>query len=637
MYNSSLEYIKSNIPVRIFEDRKEAAIYVANEIAVIIEHRNKLNLVTVLGLATGSSPLGVYSELIRLHQNKLLSFSNVITFNLDEYYPIIREDMNSYHKFMYEHFFNHIDIKPENINMPNGTLSLSEVEIFCANYDQKIAELGGIDVQLLGIGRSGHIGFNEPGSTISSPTRLIKLHDLTIEDATKDFVREENVPLHALTMGIKTILQAKKILLVSWGESKADILRQAIEEEPDSRVPASFLQHHPACLIVTDHLASSQLSRFKTPWLTGSCEWTESMKKKAVIWLAQNVKKPILKLTDIDYKKWGLTDLLKSAGSAYDLNLNVHYQIQKTITGWPGGKPDDNDKTRPEHSTPFPKRVIIFSPHPDDDVISMGGTLLRLVEQGHEVHVAYQTSGNIAVFDDEVLRFTEFVESFSLNFGLDSRLIHHLHTELHEYLEGKIKDKVTIKKILKIKGIIRQGEASAACRFCGVKEENVHFLEMPFYETSEITKNPIGEADIKIIENLINKIQPHQIFAAGDLQDPHGTHAVCLDAIFKAIDLSKEKEWAKDCYLWMYRGAWQEWDIEDIEMAIPISPDELMKKRKAIFKHQSQKDSPVFPGKDKREFWQRSEDRNRTTAKLYDQLGLTEYEAIEAFKQYKFI
>lgn len=637
MYNSKLEHVTKNIPVRIFEDKQEASVIVAHEIAAIIEQRNKLDQITVLGLATGSSPLGVYAELIKLHQDKALSFKNVITFNLDEYYPITSDDRNSYHRFMYEHFFNHVDIKPENVNIPNGTLPLSEVENFCVNYDQKIAALGGIDVQLLGIGRSGHIGFNEPNSVISSPTRLVKLHALTIEDATKDFEAEENVPLHAITMGIRTILQAKKIILVSWGETKAGILRLAIEEEPVSIVPASFLQHHPDCVIVTDKQGASQLSQVQTPWVTGPCQWNDHLKKKALIWLSLKVMKPILKLTTADYKRWGLSDLLKSESSAYDLNLNVHYQLQQTITGWPGGKSGDENQLRPERSMPFPKRIIIFSPHPDDDVISMGGTLLRLVEQGHEVHVAYQTSGNIAVFDDDVLRFTDFVEGFSKKIGLEHETIQTLREQIHGFIENSNQDIDAGRKILDIKGLIRQGEASSACRFCGIKTENTHFLEMPFYETAEAVKKPLGEEDIHIIEDLIKKIKPHQIFAAGDLQDPHGTHAVCLDAIFKALGRTKQEEWIKDCYVWLYRGAWQEWNIEDIEMAVPLSPDELLKKRKAIFKHQSQKDSPVFPGKDIREFWQRAEDRNRATAKIYDQLGLTEYEAIEAFKRYKFL
>lgn len=638
MYNTNLKSITENIPIRIFNSHMESSFYVAHEIADIITQRNKLNQSTVIGLDTDFSLLLVYAELVKLHQEEGLCFNNVTAFITNEYYPLTLGDINSNCNFMYEHFFDYIDIKSENINILDGTLSLSEIESYCTNNELKIKEHGGIDVLLLGIGRSGHIGFNEPGSLISSRTRMVKLHELTVEDAAENFGKEENVPMNALTIGIKTILQAKKILMLSCGESKASKLRKSIEEESNSSVPASFLQHHPDSLIVMDNLSASQLSRIQTSWMTGdSCKWDDKLKKKAVIWLSMKVNKPILKLTDADYKKYGLSDLLKSVMSAYELNLNVHYQLLQTITGWPGGKSGTENQSRPERSIPFPKRILIFSPHPDDDVISMGGTLLRLVEQGHEVHVAYQTSGNIAVFDEEVLRFTDFADGFSRKFCTEQDTIQKLSEQIRGFIENKNQNVNTARKILNIKGLIRKGEASSACRFCGVSKENTHFLEMPFYETAESVKNPIGEQDILIIQNLIKKIKPHQIFAAGDLQDPHGTHAVCLDAIFKAIERTKHEDWMQGCYVWLYRGAWQEWDIEDIEMAVPLSPDELFKKRKAIFKHQFQKDSPVFPGKDSREFWQRAEDRNRTTARLYDQLWLTEYEAIEAFKRYKIL
>lgn len=624
------------IPLTIYGEKNEGSVFVAREIASVISGNNKQGKQTVLGLATGSSPLLVYKELIRIHLEEGLSFKNVITFNLDEYYPIKAEDKQSYNYFMCAHFFDHIDIKKENIHIPDGTLSLGKIGIFCQEYEQKINALGGIDIQLLGIGRSGHIGFNEPGSTNSTETRLVKLHELTIEDAINDFGKEEDVPLRALTMGIKTILEARKIFMVAWGEVKADILQKAIEGPVDSNVPASYLQLHHNVDIIADNWAVSHLSRFKAPWLTGFCTWDDQMKKKALIWLSEKAQKPILKLTDTDYKKWGLADLLKAVGSVYNLNIEVYNQIQQTITGWPGGKPKADDKVRPERSMPYPKRVIVFSPHPDDDVISMGGTLQRLVEQGHEVHVAYQTSGNIAVFDDDALRYAEFLSAFSQKFGIATTEIQTLYDEVQDFLINKTVDSIDNPTILKIKGLIRQGEASAACRYCGVEEKNIHFLEMPFYETARTKKNPLGPEDIDIITNLLQQVKPHQVFAAGDLQDPHGTHAVCLQAIFKAIEQIKDQAWMDDCYVWLYRGAWQEWDIEDIEMAVPISPDELMKKRKAIFKHQSQKDEPVYPGKDKREFWQRAEDRNRNTARLYDELGLTEYEAIEAFKRYEF-
>ncbi len=621
------------IPLSIFNDKVDGSNLIAREIASIITQNNEQGERTVLGLATGSSPLLIYKELIRMHLDEGLSFVNVITFNLDEYYPLQADEPQSYHQFMYEHFFNHIDIKKENIHIPDGSLPAYEIDEFCANYDKKIKKSGGIDIQLLGIGRSGHIGFNEPGSTATSTTRMVKLDELTIEDAANDFAGEENVPLRAITMGIKNILKARKIFMVAWGEGKADILQKAVEKDISANVPASFLQNHNDVQIFADEAAASKLSRFQTPWLTGALEWDDQMKKKAVIWLSRKTQKPVLKLTNADYKKEGLTELLKTEGSAYNLNIEIYNQIQRTITGWPGGKPGSKDENRPVCSGTFPKKVIIFSPHPDDDVISMGGTLLRLAEQGHEVHVAYQTSGNIAVFDDDAHRFMDFVKGFSKRFDIAKDQINELHNEITSYIKAKDQGDEN-SQTLSIKGLIRQGEATSACRFCGIKEENIHFLDLPFYETGNIEKKPIGDEDIQIIVDLLEKIKPDEIFAAGDLQDPHGTHAVCLKAIFEAVNRLKDESWMDDFYFWMYRGAWQEWDIEDIEMAVPISPEELMKKRKAIFKHQSQKDSPVFPGKDQREFWQRAEARNRETAKLYDELGLTEYEAIEAFKQY---
>ena len=636
MLNNTLESTVEKIPLTIFKGKEEASQLVARQIAAVIRSKNEQGQPAVLGLATGSSPLLIYRELVRMHQEDGLSFSNVFTFNLDEYYPMEASSKHSYHHFMYEHLFNHIDIKPENVFIPDGSIASNEIEQHCLAYEHKIESVGGIDLQLLGIGRSGHIGFNEPGSTVSTVTRLVQLDELTIEDAAKEFGGEENVPVNALTMGIKTILKARKILFVAWGEGKSDVLQKAIEGPVQRSVPASFLQNHPNVHFLIDEAAASKLSRFKTPWLTGVCEWDEKMKKRAVIWLSRKAKKPILKLTDQEYKKFGLANLVKTEGSAYNLNISVYNQIQRTITGWPGGKPNSDDTLRPERSAPHPKRVIVFSPHPDDDVISMGGTLLRLVEQGHDVHVAYQTSGNIAVFDDDARRFADFALAFSKKFDVAQEPILKLHNEVVDFLKQKEEDSVDNEQVLKIKGLIRQGEASAACRFCNVADRNIHFLDMPFYETGSVVKKPLGEEDIQIIINLLREVQPHQIFAAGDLQDPHGTHAVCLHAIMEAIDRIKNDAWMKDCYVWLYRGAWQEWDIEDIEMAVPISPEELMKKRKAIFKHQSQKDSPVYPGKDKREFWQRAEDRNRTTAKLYDELGLTEYEAIEAFKRYFF-
>ncbi len=608
----------------------------ARVIADIILNKQENGEMAVLGLATGSSPIGVYKELVRLHLEENLSFRNVITFNLDEYYPMQPDALQSYVYFMQEHFFRHVDILPENIHIPDGALAIEKVAEYCAAYERQIEEAGGIDVQLLGIGRTGHIGFNEPGSGLASHTRLVKLESLTIADAAKDFIKEEFVPLRALTMGIGTIMKARQIFLLAWGEGKARIVRHMVEGKITEKVPASFLQQHSHVSVVLDQWAATELARIKTPWLVGLCEWDQNLIRRAVIWLSLQANKPLLKLTDEDYRTWGLTDLLVQEGSAYRLNIQVHTSIQNTITGWPGGKPGAEDQHRPERANPFPKTSLVFSPHPDDDVISMGGTLLRLVDQGHDVHVAYQTSGNIAVFDDDAQRFADFALGLSQKLGFARDEFRKIHTAVETFLQQKKLGAEDTEVVQSIKGLIRQGEAMAACRFCGVKKENVHFMNMPFYETGQVKKKPLSEADVQVVVELLTRIKPQQIFAAGDLRDPHGTHRVCLNAILEAIDRLKQESWMQDCYVWLYRGAWQEWDIEDIEMAVPISPEELLRKRKAIFKHQSQKDSPVFPGNDKREFWQRAEERNRATARIYDKLGLTEYEAIEAFKRYTF-
>ncbi|RPD45705.1 glucosamine-6-phosphate deaminase [Hymenobacter sediminis] len=625
------------LPVTICEQAQEGAVQIAHEIADLIRRKQQKGKPAVLGLATGSSPIGVYQELIRLHREEGLSFRNVITFNLDEYYPIQPDALQSYVYFMHEQLFNHVDILPENVHIPDGTLPIDRVKEYCQAYEKQIEDAGGLDLQLLGIGRTGHIGFNEPGSGLTSTTRLVKLDALTITDAAKDFIKEEYVPLRALTMGVGTIMKARRIILMAWGEGKAKILQQTVEGRVSDEVPASFLQQHPHVQVVVDQWAALELTRIKTPWLVGMCTWDDALIRRAVIWLSLKMHKPILKLTDEDYKDGSLSDLLVEAGNAYNLNIKVFNTIQHTITGWPGGKPNSNDAQRPERALPALKTSLIFSPHPDDDVISMGGTLLRLVDQGHDVHVAYQTSGNIAVFDDDARRYADFAYDFAVRLDADVERMRRERAEVVEFLRGKKLGEEDSPLVQNIKALIRKGEAEAACRFCGVKDQNVHFMNMPFYETGQVKKNPLGEADIQAVVDILQEIRPHQIFAAGDLRDPHGTHRVCLDAIFAALArLKGQEEWVEDCYLWLYRGAWQEWDVEEIEMAVPISPEELLRKRKAIFKHQSQKDSAVFPGNDKREFWQRAEDRNHATARLYDQLGLTEYEAIEAFVRYRF-
>lgn len=624
------------MPVKIWDNSKDASIHIAHSVALAIRQKQQEGEHIVLGLATGSSPIKVYDELVRMHKEEGLSFANVVTFNLDEYFPMPPESQQSYVRFMKEYLFDHIDIPQENINIPDGTLSMDEVGAFCDSYEKKIDSYGGIDIQLLGIGRTGHIGFNEPGSWEDSYTRLVRLDAITRQDALKDFIVEENVPHRAITMGIASIRKARTIYLMAWGQHKAPILQKAVEGKINPAIPCTFLQNHPNVKLLIDKEAAKELTRIKTPWLVGICNWNKDLISNAVVWLSLKVKKPILKLTNSDYNENSLSDLIVEQNSSYSINIEIFNRLQRTITGWPGGKPNEDDKYRPERSTPAKKRVIIFSPHPDDDVISMGGTFQRLVEQGHEVHVAYQTSGNIAVHDHDAARFLEFFEEFGeaediLNEeGIKKMKI------IKKYLSNKKIDQKDSSTILNIKGLIRRGEARAGARFCGLKENQIHFLDLPFYETGTTRKNPIGEKDIQIITNLMEKIQPHQVYAAGDLADPHGTHRVCLDAILGSFEKLKNKKWMKDCWLWLYRGAWHEWSIHEIEMAIPISPIELFNKRKAVFMHQSQKDSPPFPGDDEREFWVRAEDRNRETANKYRALGLAEYEAMEAFVKWKF-
>ncbi len=624
------------IPVRIFDNSEEASVFVANEIAALIRARQKENKHCVLGLATGSTPTRVYAELVKMHAKEGLSFRNVHTFNLDEYYPMQPGALQSYVRFMNEHLFNELDIPKENIHIPDGTLPKEQIADYCREYEARIDALGGIDIQILGIGRTGHIGFNEPGSTERSLTRLVTLDQVTRIDAASDFFGEENVPRKAITMGVGSIMKSRRVFMMAWGEGKAAVIQRAVEGSISDQIPSSFLQKHQDCLVVLDQASSSELVRKKTPWLLDTLDWDDRLIRKAVVWLCQKVDKPVLKLTNLDYMEHGMGDIITEYGSAYKVNIRVFNDLQHTITGWPGGKPNADDTHRPERAIPFPKRVIIFSPHPDDDVISMGGTFIRLVDQGHEVHVAYQTSGNIAVFDDDAVRFADFVRDFNDEFGLSKADGEKFYQKVANSITGKGPGQLDSPEVLRIKGLIRRGEAKAGGRYVGIPDEQMHFLDMPFYETGAVKKKPLGEEDIRLVMDLIEKIKPHQIYAAGDLSDPHGTHRVCLAAILEAVKRLKQKDYMRDCWLWLYRGAWQEWDIDQIEMAVPLSPDELMRKRRAVFKHQSQKDSAMFPGADKREFWMRAEDRNHATAAAYNQLGLAEYEAIEAFVRYHF-
>jgi glucosamine-6-phosphate deaminase len=624
------------IPTIIYADSEKASKAVAQEIASLIRSKAKENKPAVLGLATGSSPKKVYQELIRMHKDEGLSFKNVITFNLDEYYPMEPDAIQSYVRFMKEQLFDQVDIPVTNYHIPDGTLPIEKVPEFCKDYEDKIEKLGGLDFQLLGIGRNGHIGFNEPGSLINSKTRLMTLDISTKIDASVDFGGLAKVPKKAITMGIDKVMNAKRIVLLAWGEHKAESVAKAVEGPVTSETPASYIQQHTNASFILDETAASLLTRIKTPWVVDSVTWDRTMIKKAVTHLSLMINKPVLKLTNKDYNENGLSDLLALYGQAYDINIEVFNYLQHTITGWPGGKPNADDTHRPERAFPAKKKVIIFSPHPDDDIISMGGTFQRLHDQGHDVHVAYQTTGNIAVADDEALRFAEFVIDFNEKFDSPNPKANKIYKEAVKFLKNKKDSEIDISAVREIKGIIRKGEAKNTCRFVGIKKENAHFLEMPFYETGTIRKNPIGQNDVQIIMDLIEEIQPHQIYAAGDLADPHGTHKVCLDAIFEAVKQLKHREYMKNCWIWLYKGAWAEWDIDQIEMAVPMSPDQVFKKRMGIFKHQSQKDGVVFQGDDSREFWQRAEERNRGTAQIYNDLGLAEYEAMEAFVRYRF-
>ena len=611
-----------------FDNSQEASILIAREICDLVKSKQEKNKNCVIGFATGSSPTKVYQEIIKIHNDESLSFNNVITFNLDEYFPIEKDDNNSYHNFMKENLFDHIDIPKENINIPSGDISEKDITKFCSNYEKKIEKNGGIDIQLLGIGRTGHIGFNEPGSHFNSTTRLITLDHTTRFDASKSFNGIENVPSKAITMGIRTIFNSKRIIMMAWGIQKGLIVKKSVENNITSLIPTTYLQNHKNTTLVLDKECSSELTRFKTPWLVGPCDWSDLMKRKAIVWLCEITGKSILKLTDEDYNKNGLSDLLALEGTSYGINIKMFNHFQNTISGWPGGKPGADDSTRPERKTPNPKRVIIFSPHPDDDVISMGGTFDRLVSQGHDVHVAYQASGNVAVSDHDALKFIEVsADMFTGELKLKIE-------PLIKELKNKKADKIDSPEVRQLKGFIRKREAISATRYIGIPDSNTHFMNLPFYETGRIKKNPPSKKDVLMTASLINKIKPHQIYAAGDLEDPHGTHKVCLDLVFEALKSLKGEKFIKDCWLWLYRGAWLEWDIHEIDMAVPMSPAQVLRKRNAIFFHQTQKDGVMFQGQDLREFWVRAEERNNETAERYKKMGLADYAAIESFKRH---
>ncbi|MCM1035387.1 MAG: glucosamine-6-phosphate deaminase [Paludibacter sp.] len=625
-----MELVRTNI----YKTAKEGAKAVAQQIAAIILDKQKRYEPAVLSFVAGRSTTDIFQELVHMHQEDGLSFRNVVIFNLFEYYPLAEKTQGCFGQLK-EQLLDHIDIKPENIYTFDGTQDKAHILTSCYEYERKIQELGGIDFQLLGIGRGGNIGFNEPGTQFNSPTRLVILDNVSKNDAAGLFGSADQAPVSAITMGIGTILRSKQLVLVAWGEHKADMIKAAIEHKAETACPASALQQHNNAQVIIDLSAASKLTRISQPWLVTSCEWDDQLTRRAIVWLCQQTGKPILKLTNKDYNEYGLSELITLYGSAYNCNIKIFNDLQHTITGWPGGKPNADDTNRPERANPYPKKVLIFSPHPDDDVISMGGTFARLIKQGHDVHIAYETSGCIAVCDDEVVRFMDFMKGFSTLHEPENKVITQKYDEYTNFIfKEKIGDQDT-REILDIKALIRRGEATAACRHMGLPTSHIHFLNLPFYETGTIKKGDLSQKDIDIVKKLLLEQKPDEMFVAGDLADPHGTHKVCLDAVLAAIDELKDTEkWLHDCRIWMYRGAWMEWEVDLIEMAVPMSPEELRFKRNTILKHQSQMESAPFMGNDERLFWQRAEDRNHATAELYAQLGLANYEAIEAFVQY---
>ncbi|MEG0519000.1 MAG: PIG-L family deacetylase [Bacteroidales bacterium] len=613
------------VPVSIFKKQEDAARTIVEDIILTTKEKAQTGKKCVLALAASYACIQVYEDLVKAYENGKLSFKNIEVFSIDEYYPLDKNELQSHYRFLKEYLFDLVDIPQENIHCLNSTKRDDVIE-YCRHYEQEILNAGRIDILI-----TSGMGSNEPGSPYNSRTRQITFNFSTRIAAASDFFGVEFVPHHALTMGIGTILDAKKIYFLAWGEGKAPAIKKLVEGNISDQNPNSYLQDHKGLHVIIDEAASVNLTRIETPWLTGECEWTDYLTRKSVFWLCKKLEKPILKLTDRDYNDNGMSDLVTEHGPASKINIKVFNDLQHTISGWPGGKPNADDTTRPERALPFPKRVIVFSPHPDDDVISMGGTVARLSEHGHELHMAYQVSGNIAVFDHDVVRYLDFIRESSKIYDFNSTRADEIYKRVVEEIKKKHPGEADPMDVREIKATIRRGEARSACRYLGIPEERVHFLELPFYETGGVKKKPLGREDIEIVKNLLKRVKPHQIFAAGDLSDPHGTHRVCFQAILQACEELKHEEWFKDCRIWLYRGAWQEWDVAEAEMAVPLSPEEVAIKREAIFRHQSQKDRPLFPGSDKREFWQRAEERNHNTAVLYDKLGMAEYQAIELF------
>lgn len=622
------------LPVAIFEKSSRASKKIARDIVKDLQKNEKAGKPFVLGISGGASPVPVYEELVRMHKEEGVSFKNLTVFNTYEFYPGLEFSYINL-KMLKDIFLDKIDIDPKNIFSPDSTVEKDLISEVCEDFEKQLKERGGIDYLLLGLGSKGNVGFNMPGSSLHSQTRLVMLDGDSRADIARNFESLDKVPVSAITMGLYDMMEAKKITLLAWGEQKAESIKDIVEGTVTDLVPGSVLQTHPETTVYVDLAAASELTRLSRPWLVTNCEWDSKLIRRAIVWLCNVVNKPILKLTNKDYNDNGLSELVTLYGSAYNVNIKIFNELQHTITGWPGGKPEADDTHRPERAKPYPKKVIIFSPHPDDDVISMGGTFQRLVSQGHEVHVAYQVSGNIAVGDEEVIRYISVLKNLNNKFDSENLKLQKKYDEILQFLmHEKTKDDLDTPDILFIKSRIRREEARSAARYVGLNNENIHFLDLPFYETGKVKKNPISLKDVEIMKDFIDTIKPHQIYVAGDLADPHGTHKVCLDAAFAAVDELKTENWFKDCRIWMYRGAWMEWEIDHIEMAVPLSPEELRQKRNAILQHQSQMESAPFLGDDERLFWQRSEDRNRATAEMYWKLGLASYEAIEAFVEY---
>lgn len=606
----------TSLPTIVFDSNEALACHVAQLVAGIIRDRAAKGQQAVLGLPTGSTPVGVYRELVRLHREEGLDFANVVAFVLNEFYGLAPDQLQSHHRWMKEHLLDQVNIPPAQVHVPDGMVPQARVEEHCREFEAAIERAGGIDVLLLGIGTNGHIGSNEPFPGTTGRTRLCTLDPVTRRALASDFYGEWNVPTQAITMGLGTIFDARKVLLLALGEHKAKIIREVAEGPVSPRVPASYLQEHADATVLVDAAAGSQLTSSQTPWAVGKVEWTDALIKRAILWLCEQTGKALLKLTDEDFRNHNLHQLLRHHGPAPKVAHHVFQQLMGTITYHPAGKER--------------RRVICFSPHPDDDVISMGGTLIRLVDDGHEVHIAYMTSGNIAVFDHDAARTADLVTEYNRLFGIDQERSKLVEGTVHESLARKHSGDADIEAVQKIKALIRWGEAKAGAFKVGCKEEHLHFLDLPFYRTGTIAKNPISDADVRIIRELLEKVQPQQVYVAGDLSDPHGTHRVCAQAIFRAVQEHEAQHGSRPDVL-LYRGAWQEYALHEIEIAVPLSPGDLLKKRKAIFMHQSQKDEALFPGSDPREFWQRAEDRNTGTAEGYNKLGLPEYYALEAF------